>query len=179
MSNNNFGIPTRLFSISNPELPELIGLVVMLSALLEFKIGQIAFSVENGRQEKYAEIPKSNNAKNITKRLLLFEADGMDSRSLQKIQSFIDEASVALQKRDGLIHRVWSHNEGLTMIGHRTLRDADWKNGANQVEFTEYPPEDVYLMKEDLVSIANRVDEIVSIAASLGAIASMKPKSRD
>ena len=167
---DNFGIPIRLFTISNDELPETIGLVVMLSSLLEFKIGHIAFCLENALPEKFSSKVVTVNIATIKKRLIQLNAENIDPESIERIKTFVLDVEIAMEKRNKLIHSVWNPGSSRTMIGYLGVRKGKLKSGIDPIEYSEYSPEILTEMKEDLILLASRADEIVSTAASLGAV---------
>ena len=121
MDPDNFGIPPRLFTVSNPELPALIGCVVMLATLLENKVWAITISVANGPQEQYAGRPTVDNIKTIKKRLPYFQDSPREVQFVGEVNTFIEAVELLLPKRNDLVHRVWSHGDSGKSVGWKHL----------------------------------------------------------
>jgi hypothetical protein len=167
MDFDNFGIPPRLFVVTNPELPVLIGCVVMLAAFIESKVWAITVSVANDPQDQYAGLSGAENIKTIKKRLRLFTAGRREQEFVEKVTAFIDDVDALLKERNALVHRVWSHGDATESAGWRQVPPSQRKNGQDWIEVEAYTPQKLKQLIAEFVLVAERAWDIVSLASAM------------
>ena len=170
MNFDNFGIPSRIIGVTNPELPTLIGCIVMLATLLEIKVWAITVSVANGPQSDYAALPVARNIETIKSRLPSFQDSPREVQFVDEVKTFMEAVELLLDKRNGLVHRVWSHGTSAKSGGWKHLtvpQRSDGKKSLEWIEVSEYTSDDLRQIIREFVEINERAIDMVSLAASM------------
>jgi len=107
VTTEHYPLPENIFGSVDPALPEGIGKIAMLSALLENKVAAIASSLENKQQSHYFKATFQSNKEVCRERLPLFEREPNRSDDVAAIRSFISRVSGAMAERNDVLHRVW------------------------------------------------------------------------
>lgn len=100
-------IPGNVFGVIDPLLPEMIGRIVMLAALLEHKVACIAASVENEPQDLYFAQNFSQNLDVWKLRSPLSSLNESENRIVERCGRFIAKVELVLKERHDIVHRVW------------------------------------------------------------------------
>ena len=168
MQNDEYGIPEGFFGPVAPELPALIGRVVMLSALLETKIWHLASSIGEGTQEKYARKRPIQNLRFAQRRILLYQENVTEVHFSQSVRSLLTEAEEILELRNGVVHGVWpvSGAEEWAFWKPRSGRrddNEDW------IETKEYSKVELGELVRRLVQLVRVAEAVIAAAGSMPA----------
>lgn len=110
MDEDQYGIPLSVFGPIDPELPALIGRIVMLSALAETKVDALASSLSRAPQSSTA---GRNFGTNLgTCRTALAKLEGPRKPFARSTLVLLNEVDEAMQARHAVVHRVWPRAAG-------------------------------------------------------------------
>ncbi len=99
---DSYGIPDNMFGVLPDELPATIGRIVMLGAVVEEKILQLAWALAQVPQTQYRGKQVSDLVK-ICRRHL----DRLDTDRTARVQALLVEAERAMRRRNDVVHSLW------------------------------------------------------------------------
>lgn len=102
-----YGVPGAMFGPLDPELPALIGRVVMMSALLESKLEALASALGSEPQERYAGKPVSVTVAFVLRRLELYNETERETSFVEVTRDLLTEVDSLIDLRNSLVHCVW------------------------------------------------------------------------
>jgi|GEM_PF-3083614 len=166
MEPDPYGIPERFFGPLSPELPALIGRVVMLSTLLETKVWAFACSIANEPQSEYAATNVSENITLSKKRLEHYQMNVKERTFALKADELLDDINTALSARNEIIHRVWPKSGLDEWAGWKHIR----KN--NRVSLDEISGEVKWTnwssySRHDLIALISKMIQLIDHATEL------------
>jgi hypothetical protein len=156
-------LPESLFGSVDPALPNLIGQIVMIAALLEHKVAVLASSVQDLPQNHYFAQDFSRNREVCRQRFAFFSGPG--EREVVRVASaFIRDVATVLDKRNQLVHRVWAQAESEPWGGHKAPRGVGthgldtWRN---------YSHDELFTTIRQMTDIADRSSDVVGRVTAL------------
>lgn len=174
VTTEHYPLPENIFGSVDPALPEGIGKIAMLSALLENKVAAIASSLENKQQSHYFKATFQSNKEVCRERLPLFEREPNRSDDVAAIRSFISRVSGAMAERNDVLHRVWPVADGRTWSGPRyhsksvpARRKARRKTDQNWAGWKDYDADTFRRIISKMIALVEESQTIVGRATSL------------
>lgn len=101
-----YGVPENLFGPLDPNLPALLGRIVMLAALAESKVDALASSLSMQLQSSTAGRPFIDNLRTCKKHLSDVN-DPTRKELATTTLTLLDDVEIAMRMRNTLVHRVW------------------------------------------------------------------------
>jgi hypothetical protein len=163
---DKFGIPVSFFGPLDPELPELIGRVVMLSTLLELKLANFAGSIDNGTQHSYLAVNASTNMRVARARLRLYGDNDVELDFVKRARPLLTQVKRALDDRNEIVHRIWPEASATRWAGWKAKRhvktdETIWTDWADysRIWFVE--------LVTRLIALIDDLSELVAFAGGL------------
>lgn len=172
MTGDGYEIPAGFFPSYAPLLPNSIGKVVMLAALLETKIEALASSVDNQTQDVYGGQGTVKNADTIRGRLRLYKENPAEAEFGRRTQAFLVDAESILDERNFIVHGVWPKH---TETGWWAWKPRRYKKGSKVVDWIEGRD----ITKDDFFRICDALVELIHRAQALIADAGSIPRRKD
>lgn len=163
-----YGIPEGIFGAMSPELPALLGRIVMLAALLETKVEAVVSSIGTGTQDVYAGEPVRNNLQLAIKLLALYKSTEQERQFSHRGTTILEEIGVALEQRNALVHRVWSRSGMDEWGGWKPLRKK--QRNPSSPSFTDWDdvtPADLTSLITTMVDLVEQISVFIGVTGSL------------
>lgn len=161
---DNFGVPDHVFGPLDPDLPALIGRIVMLGALLETKVAALRSALEGVPEATVASIALGTNLRESMSELHRFEGVAPPA-FLEDARALLSRVSSANQMRNSIVHRVWSHAGVAEWAGWKPTR-ADEVKPPEWTDWKRYTREGLMSFLAELVALER---EVVAICPSASA----------
>ena len=166
MESDPYGIPESIFGTLDPELPALIGRIVILSALIESKVDSLASSLSREFQDVTAGRPFAVNLNACRTSLEQLAKDPTREKYIDTTATTLTEVAVALRARHEVAHRVWPHAGSAGWGGWKPTPKA--RREAESERWTDWRNFTRDELLGDVVRLVRLVDEIGDALAGAG-----------
>lgn len=155
---DRYEFPDDFFGRVRPELPDLIGKVVMLAALLELKVEELASTVSwEGTQGRHAAVGFSKNLVTLRERLKHYDRNEQERLFVNSTGSLLRDIESALDERNLVAHGLWPATGGDGLYVWKTIPESKRVQPGNWTDGRE-------LQLSDLVKICGRLAQLVNRA---------------
>ena len=162
-----YEIPTGVFPHHSPRLPDNIGKVVMLAAVLETKIESLASGVDNRYQEVHGGGGLAGSAPTIRRRLRLYNQNPYEISFANRTEPFLVASKRVLDERNFIVHGVWAKTTDAGWWAWKPRRYRKGVNGGNWIEGKELAESDFVRICDELIDLIREAQELFSIAGSI------------
>lgn len=160
---DEFGIPVNMFGPIDPELPALVGRIVMLTALLETKLAALSAAIADDPQGAYYGRPPRANVSFCIERLTGLGGSPAEDAWAASATALVERCHSAMKRRNSVVHRVWS----------KAGRDAwgGWKPAPSgsahaSADWRDWTRESLLQFIHELVALTQDFSLVTSAAAS-------------
>ena len=153
---DSYGIPDNMFGVLPDELPAMIGRVVMLGAVVEEKILQLAWAL--------ARVPQTQcRGKQVSDLLKICRRhiDKIDAERTERVQALLLDVEQAMRRRNDVVHSLWPAPKLGQLWGWRHAPQSALANGESVKEVTSSETE----LRQLITTLVRLVDEITNAVA--------------
>lgn len=151
-------------------LPNIIGRIVMVAALVEGKVDSLLMNLSGRLQNTYAGKPVGGNIDLCRKALVLLADDNAEFAT--STRALLDDVESALKRRNAIVHSLWPDNSIEAARGWRNLPPAQREPSVPSVEsaWTEWVEMDRHGFNDLVATLFDLVDRLVDAIATAGSI---------
>lgn len=159
-----YGIPEGMFGQIDPELPALIGRVVMVAALHESKVAGLAANLGWEVPTVYDRATAQANIDHCIDRLGQYDSSDLAVAWATNAVGVVKDAERALRRRHSIVHRVWPHATGEQYGGWKQKPEPDAKGRKSQ--WKDFTREELIGDLNVLLSLIPRIRDVLPHAGS-------------
>lgn len=129
MTEDDFGVPLNMLGHHDEQFYSAVGRIAALAALLEDRCLQLLRSIEDleppDSSTGLTPSTKNSGARSVLKKLAAYDARLVGSARLDGLASFCEDAGIAVDTRNTVIHSLWPAQGGGRLFGHRVKIGTD------------------------------------------------------